>query len=333
MAFMPQFNLLHPSTAADAVALRADNAGSRFLAGGTDLLPNIRRGLLAPQILIDLGGVDELRELRVDEKLLHIGAGVSLATIAADPRIRQRLPALALAALAVAGPTHRTAATVGGNLCLDTRCQYYNQSEPWREGNSYCMKYAGETCRVAPKSDRCYAAFSGDVAPALLVLNATVQLLGPQGTRRLPIRDFYRDDGMAWLALAADEMLLAVEVPLVEDWVSTYEKVSVRGAIDFPLAGVAVALRRDGDVIGELRIACTGISSRPELIDELDALIGKPLDEASFTLIDKRIRRCTQPMETTVINVAYRRRVAPVLTKRLLQKLWEINREINKESR
>jgi 4-hydroxybenzoyl-CoA reductase subunit beta len=327
MACLPQFSLLHPSTAADAVALRAGNAGSRFLAGGTDLLPNIRRGLLAPQVLIDLGGVTELRELRADDKVLHIGAGVSLATIAADLRIQQRLPALAQAALAVAGPTHRTVATLGGNLCLDTRCQYYNQSEPWREGNSYCMKYAGDTCRVAPKSERCYAAFSGDVAPALLALDATVQLLGPQGMRRLPLREFYRDDGMVWLALAADEMLLAVEVPLAQGWVSTYEKISVRGAIDFPLAGVAIALRRDGDVIGALRIACTGVSSRPEQIDELEALIGKPLDEASFALIDKRIRRCTQPMETTVINVAYRRRVTPVLAKRLLQKLWETNRE------
>jgi 4-hydroxybenzoyl-CoA reductase subunit beta len=323
MAFMPQFSLLHPSSAADAVAMLAANADSRFLAGGTDLLPNIRRGLLTPPVLIDLGGVSELREVRVEAGRLIIGAGVSLATIAADARVQQQLPALAQAALAVAGPTHRAAATLGGNLCLDTRCQYYNQSEVWREGNSFCMKRAGDTCRVAPKSDRCYAAFSGDVAPALLALDATVQLLGPQGTRRLPIREFYCDDGMAWLALAADEMLLAVEVPLVEGWVSTYEKISVRGAIDFPLAGVAVALRRDGDVIGALRIACTGISSRPEQIDELDALIGKPLDEAAFTLIDKRIRRCTQPMETTVINVAYRRRVAPVLAKRLLQGLWE----------
>jgi 4-hydroxybenzoyl-CoA reductase subunit beta len=327
MACMPQFSLLHPSTAADAVALLAANADARFLAGGTDLLPNIRRGLLAPPVLIDLGGVSELREMRVEAGMLRIGAGVSLATIAGDVRVRKQLPALAQAALAVAGPTHRAAATLGGNLCLDTRCQYYNQSETWREGNSFCMKRAGDTCRVAPKSDRCYAAFSGDVAPALLALDATVQVLGPQGTRRLTLREFYRDDGMAWLALAADEMLLAVDVPLVDGWLSVYDKVRVRGAIDFPLAGVAVALRRDGDLIGGLRIACTGISSRPELIDELDTLIGKPLDDAAFTLIDKRIRRCNQPMETTLVNAAYRRRVAPVLAKRLLQGLWEIDRE------
>lgn len=323
MSSLPQFQLLRPSSAAAAVALRAGSATSRFIAGGTDLLPNIRRGLLAPELLIDLGGVDELREFRMDGDTLRIGAGVTLAAIAADARVQKQLPALAQAALAVAGPTHRAAATLGGNLCLDTRCQYYNQSEPWREGNNFCMKLVGDVCRVAPRSDRCYAAFSGDVAPALLALDATVELLGPQGARRLPLREFYRDDGMAWLALAADEMLLAVEVPLVDGWVSAYDKIRVRAAIDFPLAGVAVALHRDGDAIGGLRIACTGISSRPEVVDGLDELIGKPLQDSSFALIDKRIKRCTQPMETTVISVPYRRRVTPVLTRRLLQGLWE----------
>ncbi len=333
MTSLPEFRLLHPSSVENAVALRAAHPDSRFIAGGTDLLPNMRRGLLAPDVLIDLGRLGVLREFRQHGDQLRIGAGVSLAALAASPCVRQRLPALARAALAVAGPTHRTVATLGGNLCLDTRCQYYNQSEPWREGNNFCMKHAGATCRVAPKSERCYAAFSGDVAPALLALDATVEILGVQGARRLPLRELYRDDGMAWLALAADEMLLAVEVPLVDGWVSTYEKITVRGAIDFPLAGVALALRRDGDVIGALRIACTGISSRPELIDGLEDLAGKALDESSFALIDKRIRRCTQPMETTVVNVAYRRRVTPVLSKRLLQALWTQSGESCREQR
>lgn len=324
MACLPPFQLLRPTSAAAAVALRAGSATSRFIAGGTDLLPNIRRGLLAPELLIDLGGVDELREFREDANSLRIGAGVTLATIAADPRVRECLPALAQAALAVAGPTHRAAATLGGNLCLDTRCQYYNQSESWREGNNFCMKRVGDVCRVAPRSDRCYAAFSGDVAPALLALDATVELLGPQGSRRLPLREFYRDDGMAWLALAAYEMLLAVEVPLVDGWVSAYEKIRVRAAIDFPLAGVAVALRREGDAIGGLRIACTGVSSRPEWVDGLDELLGKPLDDLAFALIDTRIKRRIQPMETTVVSVPYRRRATPVLARRLLRGLWEL---------
>jgi len=322
MAVLSDFRLLRPASAADAVRLRAEFPGSRYIAGGTDLLPNMRRGLVSADTVIDLGAVAELAELRVVDDVLHVGAGITLATLAADPVVRARLPGLAQAAASVAGPTHRAAATLGGNLCLDTRCMYYNQSEPWRQSIDYCMKIAGDTCRVATKSDRCWAAFSGDVAPALLALDAEVQVLGPQGPRRMPIVEFYRDDGMAWLALAADELLVSVRIPLVDGRASAYQKMQVRGAIDFPLTGVAVALRRDGDLIGELRLACTGVSSRPELIAGLDALAGKPLDDAALALVEKQIKRGMQPMETTVISVAYRRRVTPVLAKRVLRRLW-----------
>ena len=167
MSALPNFQLLRPTTAADAVALRAANAGSRYIAGGTDLLPNLRRGLVETSMVIDLGAIAELNRLEFDGVALHIGAGATLASIAGDATIRQRFAALAEAAEAVAGPTHRAAATLGGNLCLDTRCVYYNQSEFWRESNDYCMKLKGEGCRVAKKSKRCYAAFSGDVAPVL----------------------------------------------------------------------------------------------------------------------------------------------------------------------
>ena len=322
MAALSDFRLLRPASAAEAVRLRGEYPASRFIAGGTDLLPNMRRGLVTADAVIDLGRIAELSELRVVDDRLHIGAGVTLATLAADPVARARLPALAQAAAAVAGPTHRAAATLGGNLCLDTRCMYYNQSEPWRDAIDNCMKIAGDTCRVATKSPRCWAAFSGDVAPALLVLGAEVQILGPQGMRNLPLSEFYRDDGMAWLSLAPGELLLSVRVPLADGWLSAYEKLQIRGAIDFPLTGVAVALRRTGDLIGELRIACTGVSSRPELIGGLDALAGKTLDDAALSGIDRQIRRGTQPMETTVISVAYRRRATPVLAKRLAKRQW-----------
>ena len=318
---LPEFRLARPQDAAAAVALRAADPASRFIAGGTDLVPNLRRGLPAPGLLIDLGAIAELRELRREGNRLRIGAGVTLATLAADADVGEQLPALARAALAVAGPTHRAAATLGGNLCLDTRCQYYNQSEAWRRGNQFCLKLAGDVCRVAPKSARCYAAFSGDVAPALLALDATVEVLGPRGARRLPLAEFYRDDGAAWLTLGDDEMLRAVEVPLRQGWTSSYEKIRLRGAIDFPLVGIAVALRRAGDSIADLRLACTGVSSRPELIDGLEPLLGRPLDDEGLALIDKRLLKCTQPMETTVVPVPYRRRVMPALARKLLRNL------------
>lgn len=323
MGVLSEFRFFRPASAADAVRLRAEHPASRFIAGGTDLLPNMRRGLVGAEVLIDLGDVGEMREMRREGDTLRIGAGTSLATIAGDALLRERLPALAEAALAVAGPTHRVAATLGGNLCLETRCQYFNQSEHWRAANQFCMKLDGDTCRVAPKSSRCYAAFSGDVAPALLALGAEVELLGPQGARRLPLAEFYVDDGMKWLAIGPDELLVAVTVPLIPGRASSYEKIRVRGAIDFPLAGVAVVLRREGDAIAELRIACTGVSSRPECIAGLEELAGRPLDGAAVAAIERAVKRGTQPMETTLVSVPYRRRTTPVLAKRLVRRLWD----------
>lgn len=322
MAALPDFQLMHPATAIDAVRMRALHPGSRYLAGGTDLLPNMRRGLVATDVVIDLGGVEELTDLHEEAGFLYIGAGVTLATLAAHPAIQDRLSALAQAASSVAGPTHRVSATLGGNLCLETRCRFYNQSESWREANDFCMKLGSDTCRVATRSARCFAAFSGDIAPALMVLNAEVEILGPQGTRMLPIAEFYRDDGMAWLAMAPDELLVAVRVPLVDGWASAYGKIRVRSALDFPVAGVAVALRRDGQKFAELRIALTGVSSRPEAIGGLEALAGHPLDETALATIARQIKLSTKAMETTLIDVPFRRRITPVLAKRLVERLW-----------
>lgn len=324
MNSLPQFRLLKPTTAAAAVGLRADHPTSRFIAGGTDILPNLRRGLVKSDILIDLGGIAELSSIRAEPDALSIGAGTTLAAIAAHPVIVDRLPALAEAAGAVAGPTHRATATLGGNLCLDTRCQYYNQSESWRQANDYCLKLDGDTCRVSKKSPRCLAAFSGDVAPALMALDATVELLGPHASRRIPIRELYVDDGKTWLAIAPDEMVRAVQVPVSAGWLSIYEKIRVRGAIDFPLVGVAVALARKDGVLSGLRIACTGMASCPVAIDGLDTLLGRPLNAAGLDLIAERIEPVKRAaVKTTVTDLLYRRRVTPVLVRRLVQRLWD----------
>ncbi|MBK7015920.1 MAG: 4-hydroxybenzoyl-CoA reductase subunit beta [Sulfuritalea sp.] len=323
MNALPNFQYLRPATAADALRLRAANPASQYIAGGTDLLPNLRRGLASPAAVIDLGAIAELTEIAEQGNALRIGSGVSLARIAAHPAVTARLPALAQAAASVAGPTHRAAATLGGNLCLDTRCSYYNQSEAWRAGNNYCMKRDGDGCRVAKKSKRCYAAFSGDVAPALIALNTEVEILGADGSRRQPLIELYRDDGMQWLTLAPGELVVAVTVPLDDAWRSAYEKVRVRGAIDFPLAGVAVALRREGGLLTGLRIALTGVSSQPLAIDGLNALFGKPLDAAALDAISEQADLANRSMKTTLVDVLYRRGVSLVLAKRLTQRLWD----------
>jgi 4-hydroxybenzoyl-CoA reductase subunit beta len=315
---MPAFRLLRPSCVADAVAARARAGSSRFLAGGTDLLPNMRRGLVPVDTLIDLTGIEELRRIEPDAGGLRIGAGVTLDALASDPAVLAAYPGLVEAALSIAGPTHRAAGTVGGNLCLDTRCRYYNQSENWRDANNYCMKIGADTCRVAPKSDRCYAAYSGDLAPVLMVLGASAEIAGPGATRQVALGDVYADDGMAHLALAPDELLVAVRVPAL-GLRSGYEKLRIRGAIDFALAGVAVALRADGGLVTDLRIATTGTDSRPLLISGLEGTWRTgPDDEARMA---KLLRKQTGPMETMLTAATYRRRVLPVLARRLVHRL------------
>lgn len=323
MSSLPNFQYLRPATALDAIRMRAAHPASQFIAGGTDLLPNMRRGLVDSEAVIDLAGIAELAEIAETDGRLRIGSGVSLVRIAAHPVVATRLPALAQAAASVAGPTHRSAATLGGNLCLDTRCSYYNQSEAWRAGNNYCMKRDGDGCRVAKKSKRCYAAFSGDVAPALIALDAEVEILGADGARRQPLIELYRDDGMQWLTLAPGELVLAVQIPLDDSWRSAYEKVRVRGAIDFPLAGVAVALRREAGKLAGLRIALTGVASQPLRIDSLDALLGKPLDAAALDAISEQADLANRSMKTTLVDVLYRRGVSLVLARRLTQRLWD----------
>ena len=183
---LAEFRLAQPSTVKEAIAACLNHPGSRFVAGGTDLLVNMRRGISSPDLLVDLSGIDELTEIKTDDSGVTIGAGVTIAALARDTAIASQYRALAQAAAAIAGPGHRIMGTVGGNLCLDTRCIYYNQSEWWRSANAYCLKNRGDTCHVAPQGQRCHAAFSGDLAPALLVLGAEIDIAGAQGQRRIP---------------------------------------------------------------------------------------------------------------------------------------------------
>lgn len=321
MSAVPTLRLVRPRTLDEALSLRDAYPEARLLAGGTDLLVNLRRGLSATGTLIDLSGIADLQGLTWHADTLRIGAGVTLERLAADIDIASRMPALTQAALAIAGPTHRASATVGGNLCLDTRCRYYNQSEWWRAGNDYCLKYRGDVCHVAPKGQRCYAAFCGDLAPALLALDAEVEVAARAGTRRLPLAALYRDDGADHLTLAPGEILSTVIVPWRESLQGRYEKVRIRGAIDFPLAGVAVAMEGSREALTTLRVACTGTDSRPVAVAGLDTFLHRPVDHALLAALENHVRRQTQPMRTMVTPTPYRRHVLGVLARRMVSEM------------
>jgi len=319
---MTPFVLRSPKSASEVVALLAANPLSRVIAGGTDLVPNLRRGIGAPDMLLDLSGIEELKQLRRDGKAWLIGAGVTLQSLASDSQIGLELPVLAQAAAAVAGPSHRGVATLGGNLCLDTRCVFYNQSQWWRQSNNYCLKYRGDVCHVAPQGARCHAAWSGDLAPALIALDASIELLGSTGSRSLPLADFYQDDGAKPLKLLPGELVMGVRIPAqAQSMRCAYRKARVRGAVDFPLAGVAMRVLMSEGVLTGLRVSLTGTNSQPILIEGSDALCNKPVGPESLAALGKLVQKQVSPMRSTVTASNYRRQVASTLAQRLLGEL------------
>ncbi len=319
---MHAFTLQRPTHIDQVVALLAAEPGARLLAGGTDLVPNLRRGLERPTLLVDLSRVGGFADVGIDSDGLTLGAGVAVNRIANDAHVVRHYRALAEAAQALAGPGHRSVATLGGNLCLDTRCVFYNQSEWWRAANSYCLKRNGDTCHVAPQGDRCHAAFSGDLAPALLALGAEVEVVSVRGVRRFPLAGLYRDDGRAWLTLARDEVLTRVRVPAARPTcASGYRKARARGAMDFPLAGVAIMLCQQDGLLAELRVALTGTNSRPLLLEGTAALLGKAVGDDTAAALGKLVQKQVSPMRTTVTSSNHRRLVAAALAQRLLREL------------
>ena len=336
MDALPEFALVRATTLEEMIGVRARHPDSRLLGGGTDLVVNIRRGILAPPVLIDVNDVAELRAIRADARSLEIGAAVKLAEVAAHEEVVRHYPVVAQAAGFIAGPTHRNMGTVGGNLCLDTRCLFYNQSEWWRAANHHCLKTTGEVCHVALKSRGvCFATFSGDLAPALLTLNAEVDLAGPAGKRTIALENLYigyarqdrpisesDGDGKYYLSLRPGEFVTAVRAGNTAGLRSAYDKVRIRRSIEYPVTGVAVALRRQGDVLADLRVAFTGTNPRPVLLKGTADLCGGPLEGRVFDGLDALVRDQIMSMKTTFTPGHYRRRVAGVLARRLVARLF-----------
>ncbi len=336
MEALPPFDLVRPRTLGELIEARAAHPDSRLLGGGTDLMVNIRRGIVAPPMLIDINGVTELHDIKADAHVLEVGAAVTLSELAAHPGVGEHYPVLAQAAGQIAGPTHRNMGTVGGNIALDTRCIYYNQSEWWRDANHHCLKTTGEICHVAPKSRGvCFATFSGDLAPALLTLDAEIDVAGPSGRRRMPLAELYigfarqdepvtetRGDGKYFLSLRSGEVIIAVRARNTPGLRSAYDKIRIRRSIEYPVTGVAVALRREDDRLADLRVALTGTNPRPVRLAGTAELCGGMLDARVFSGLDALVRDQIMAMKTTFTPGHYRRRVAGVLARRLMERLF-----------
>ncbi|HZU18708.1 MAG TPA: FAD binding domain-containing protein [Candidatus Dormibacteraeota bacterium] len=326
MLRLPRFRYLKPASAAEAASAAAE-AGPRaaLVAGGTDLLPKLKRRQIEVDTLIGLLHLSELRGIRGDARSgFELGALVTLTEASEHPALAEGHPGYAEAAGLVSSPALRNAGTVGGNLCVDTRCNYYDMSYEWRRSIGFCMKKDGDVCLVAPGSPRCWAVSSTDTAPVAIALGATVVLAGPDGERELPVAELYHDDGIRYLAKPVHEVVTALRLPPADGLASAYVKLRRRGSIDFPIAGAGVALRLVDGRVERARIVLSGVGSRPvEAPAAAELLAGQePIPEAIAAAAELAARPA-KPLDNADLNHAWRKRMVRVVVERALQRAVE----------
>ena len=281
----------------------------------------MRQKLFEPQYVLDLRGIATLRGINAQsDGGVEIGALTSIRSIERSAFLRQQFPVLNEAAGTVASPTLRNMGTIGGNICLDTRCLWYNQSLTWRKGCGFCIKKDGDLCHVAPGGTKCWAAFSGDTPPALLCLNAEIEIASASGTRRIPLQNFYTGLGDNYRKLQANELVTRVFLPASSaGYRGVYRKLRVRGSIDYPLAGVAVAMKRANGHIEDARIAITAVNPAPMLIPRASELLaGKVPDEGLAETAGDLAATISKPLTTSALTPEYRREMIRVFTKRAI---------------
>jgi 4-hydroxybenzoyl-CoA reductase subunit beta len=302
-----------------------------YVAGGTDLYPNMKRRHQEPRTVISLMGVPELRQRTKGEReAVPIGAGITLTDLSVDSAIRPTaFHAIAEAAQLVSTPLLRNMGTLGGNLCLDTRCNYYNQSYEWRKAIDFCMKKDGAICWVAPSSPRCWAVSSSDVAPVMVAIGAEYVLVGPGGERVVPAGRFYHNDGINYLTKQPDEILTAVRLPAPGGWDAVYHKLRRRGSFDFPVLGVAAWVKREGGRgkgeggrVIEARIVLGGVASYPMEVTEAGvALKGSKLEDDAIAAAATAAFHPSKPMDNTDFDLSWRKQMTRVYVTRALQEL------------
>ncbi len=316
MLRLPPFELRRPKSAADAVAVLAgEGPAARPVAGGTDLWPNMKRRHQTARVVVGLTSIPGLAGIANGDpsRELRLGATTTLADVERSDAVRRHYPALARAVASISSPPLRNMGTIGGNVCLDTRCTYYNQTEGWRRSIDYCMKEAGEICWVAPSSPRCWAHSASDAAPMLAALGARVVLLGPDGERDLPVGDLYRDDGIDYLAKRPDELVTEVLVPpesAAGRCRSAFWKLRRRGSIDFAVLSVAAALWPREGPVESARIVLGAVGSRPAVAEAAaEALVGRELDDATIAEASALARKAATPMDNTDFQAQWRGRM------------------------
>lgn len=324
---LPAFHILHPRTVAEACKMLDEHGpNAMIIAGGTDVIPNLQMKLFAPRVLVDLKPITELSRIEFSPaRGLAIGATASLTRILETQWLSDKFPVLASAISTIAGPLQRNMGTIGGNLCLETRCRWYNQSYFWRQSLGGCLKKDGDICHVAPGGEFCWAAWSGDSAPAFLTLDAEIEIASVSGTRRIPLRDFYKNDGKDRIALARGELLTAVHVPAhMSGRRGVYHKLRVRDSIDYPLAGVAVAMQVDSSgICRDARVALSAVNPAPLLVTDIaQNLISKKWSPELAEQAAHAAIRTGKPLTTSASTPVYRREMVRVFTRRALEELW-----------
>ena len=322
MLRLPPFRYLAPGTIEQATQMLAQEGERAMLvAGGTDLYPNMKRRQFTPPVLIGLRGIAALKDISGSpEQGMRVGAGVTLTTLANHPAFIEHYAALATASGSVSTPQLRNMGTIGGNLLLDTRCNYYNQTEFWRHSIDYCMKKDGEICLVAPGSPRCWAISSADTAPVLVSLDAYVRLVNVRGERVLPVRELFRDDGINPYTRSNDEILSEIILPPADGWRSVYLKLRRRGSFDFPILGVAVALRFAGDgTVADARITLGAVASHPvEATEAVKLMLGQHLTPELISEVATLAAKRSKPLDNADLTINYRKQVTPVYIRRAL---------------
>jgi len=324
MMRLPLFHFRAPRTLEEAANILAGEGSHAMpIAGGTDLLPNMKRRQQVPQTLMSLRHIDSLTRIDLNDASSSLGACLTLTDIATGPRFRNGLTALAQAASQVATPHIRNMATLGGNLCLDTRCNYYDQNYEWRKAIDFCLKKDGDTCWVAPGSPKCMAVSSTDTAPALIALGARVRLVSRGEQREIPLAGLYNADGLHYLNRRPDEILTEILLGGLHNWRSTYWKLRRRGSFDFPVLSVAAAARiSDAGIVEDARIVIGSTASRPLVaLEAAQFLLGRPLTPETIAQSAALAAKIAKPLDNTDFDLSWRKKVTAEFVSYALREL------------